>query len=254
MPARRRLLLCSLLLGGADAFGSAALRTVAQAGMSLKYNPGGSGAPGFCIEYIRALQRQDKQLQFHGLDESLPLLRIEGDLASERIDVFFGLLKTRERAERVGFVDSPALYTVRHQVAVRADDRVKVASFDDIRALGAEGVILATRGTGYVSFLAEQGGLLVDSGATDNAQNLRKLLSGRGRFFYQASTTLRHTLDAEGLQSKFRILPMVFREELQLLAYAPGLARERLNRIVSAMKAIEASGEAGRLRASYELN
>jgi len=145
------------------------------------------------------------------------------------------------------------LYNVRHQVAVRADDPVDVRDFADIRALGAQGVILATRASGYPSFLAGQPGLIVDAGAADDAQNLRKLLGGRGRFFYQSDATLRHVIEAEGLQERVRILPAVFHADAELLAHAPGLAPERLARVVAAMRTLELNGTAARLRAAYGL-
>lgn len=113
--------------------------------------------------------------------------------------------------------------------------------------------MLATRGTGYVSFLAEQPGLIVDAGAADNAQNLRKLLGGRGRFFYQADATLRHVIDAEGLQGRVRILPAAFHADARMLAYAPGLAPEKLGRVVAGMRTLELNGMAALLRAAYGL-
>lgn len=253
MIRRRPLLASALALASGLAAADEVLRTTAQAGMTLKFNAGGDGPQGFCIDYVRALQRVDPGLQFSGLEDATPLMRIESDLAAERIDLFFGLLKTRERAARFRFVETPPLYSIRHQVAVRADDRVDVRSFDDIRALGAQGVVLATRGTGYVSFLADQPGLIVDAGAADNAQNLRKLLGGRGRFFYQADATLRHVIEAEGLQGRVRILPTAFHADAQLLAHAPSLAPERLGRVVAAMRAVELNGMAARLRAAYGL-
>lgn len=252
LPRRSLLALPLACVAGAAAAGDV-LRTAAQAGMALKFNVGGDGPPGFCVDYIQALQRADPGLLFSGLDEALPMPRIESDLATERIDLFFALLKTRERLARFRFVEAPALYNVRHQVAVRADDGVDVRNFDDIRALGIHGVILATRATGYPSFLAEQPGLRVDDGAMDNARNLRKLMSGRGRFFYQSDATLRHVIEAEGLQGRVRILPAVFHADAELLAHAPGLAPERLARIVAAMRALELNGAAARLRAAYGL-
>ncbi len=254
MMRRRPLLAAPLALaaGRAVAVGPA-LRTAAQAGMSLKFNLGGDGPPGFCVEYAHALQRADPRLLFSGFEESLPLMRIEADLAAERLDLFFAILRTRERAARFRFVDTPALYTVRHQVAVRADDPVDVRGFDDIRALGADGVILTGRASGYQSFLAEQPGLRVDAAAADNAQNLRKLLGGRGRFFYHADATLRNLIEAGGLQGRVRILPAVFRVDALLLAHAPGLAHERLAPVVVAMRTLESNGMAARLRAAYGL-
>jgi polar amino acid transport system substrate-binding protein len=253
MMRRRPFIALPLALAAGHAAAGEVLRTAAQSGMNLKFNLGGDGPPGFCVDYIHALQRTDPGLQFSGLDEALPLTRIESDLAAERIDLFFGLLKTRDRLARLRFVDVPALYNVRHQVAVRADDAVDVRSFDDIRALGAHGVILATRATGYPSFLAEQPGLVVDDGAMDNARNMRKLLSGRGRFFYQSDATLRLVIELEGLQGRVRILPTVFHADSQLLAHAPSVAPERLARVVAAMRAIELNGMAARLRAAYGL-
>jgi len=254
MMRRRPLIAAPLALAAGRAAAGDVLRTAVQAGMPLKFNVGGEGLQGFCVDYIVALQRVDSGLQFIGLeDEALPLARIEADLAAERIDLFFALLKTRERAARFRFVEVPALFNVRHQLAVRADDRVDVRSFDDIRALGAQGVVLATRGTGYSSFLAEQPGLLVDAGAADNALNLRKLLGGRGRFFYHADSTLRSAIEGEGLQDRVRILPAVFHADAELLAHAPGLAPERLARIVAAMRNLELNGTAARLRAAYGL-
>lgn len=254
MVRRRSLLTLPLALGvrhaGAD---EVLLRTVAQAGMNLKFNTGSDGPPGFCFDYIHALQRVDAGLRFSGLEGALPLPRIESDLAAERIDLFFGLLKTRERVARFRFIDAPALYQVRHQVAVRADDGIEVRGFDDIRALGAQGVILATRSTGCLSFLAAQPGLHIDAGAMDDARNLRKLVGGRGRFFYQTDATLRHVIEAEGLQGRVRILPAVFHDDAQLLAHAPGLAPERLARVVAAMRALELQGMAARLRVAYGL-
>lgn len=252
MRCRPLIALPLALAAGSSAAGEV-LRTVAQSGLRLKFNVSCEGPPGFCVDYVQALQRIDAGLQFSGLDEALPMPRIETDLAAARIDLFFALMKTRERAARFRFIDSPALYSVRHQVAVRADDAVDVRSFDDIRALGDQGVILATRSTGYPSFLAEQPGLRVDDGATDNARNLRKLLGGRGRFFYQSDATLRHVIEAEGLQGRVRILPAVFHTDSQLLAHAPSLAPERLARVVAAMRTLELNGTAARLRAAYAL-
>ncbi|KQW46476.1 transporter substrate-binding domain-containing protein [Pelomonas sp. Root662] len=251
MVRRRSILTLPLALAAGHAAAGEMLRTAAQSGMNLKFNV--NGPPGFCVDYIQALQRVDSGLLFKGLDEALPLTRIESDLAAERIDLFFALMKTRERVARFGFVETPALYNVRHRVAVRADDAVNVQGFDDIRALGGNGIILATRATGCESFLAEQPGLTVDAGATDDLRNLRKLLSGRGRFFYHADVTLRHCIEAEGAQARVRILPAVFHADSQLLAHAPGLAPERLARVVAAMRTLELSGAAARLRTAYGL-
>jgi len=197
----------------------------------------------------------DPDLQFEGLRQYLPVVRIERELAAAGIDIFFGLLKTPGRLERFRFIEQPALYVSRHRVVVRAADRGvdAVRGFDDIRALGDQGIVLATRGTAYTDFLLHQPGLRVDDGATDHLQNLRKLVRGRGRFFYQSEGMIKQLIQSEGLQDEVRMLPAVFAEEPLLVAYTPTLDSSRLERLSMAMTELEADGTAPRLRASHGL-
>lgn len=255
---RRRLALHLGLLLGWQQHAQAeplVLRSASQAGFVHKYNRGGPGPQGFCIDYIQALSRVDPGLGFSGLDEMLPTLRIEQDLAAGRIDVFFAMLKTPEREALYRFADSPRIYTIHHQVAALVSDAPaeQMRGFDDLRALSGSGAVLATRGSGYASFLREQVGLNVDDGATSVDQNLRKLVTGRARFLYDSESSLRRAIQATGLQAQVRILPTVFRRQDLLLAYTPGLPAERLARVIAAMQELESSGEAARLRASYGL-
>ena len=114
-------------------------------------------------------------------------------------------------------------------------------------------MVLATRGTAYTSYLLRQPGLKVDDGGTDHLQNMRKLLRGRGRFFYQSEPMLRQLIQAEGLQDQVRLLPAVFAAEPLLVARATTLEPARLARLTAAMQALEANGTAARLRAQYRL-
>lgn len=254
---RRLALLCSLVLcapRGAVAQ-SPPILTAAQLGFLHKFNVGGSGPPGYCIEYIQALRRHDPGLEFSGLDQLLPTARIERDLSAGRIEVFFGMLRTPEREARFRFADGPRLYTVHQQVAALASDleAEQVRDFNGLRALTGTVPILATRASGYTQFLRGEVGLNVDEGGFSVNQNLHKLLNGRARFLYDSEASLRQAIEAEGLQSRVRILPPVFRHQDLLLAYTPALAPDRLARILAAMNAVEAAGEAARLRAAYSL-
>ena len=207
-------MLAALLSSGAGVLAAPplVLRTSAEAGAPHKFARPGEQPAGFCVDYARALAARDPGLQFEGLDQYFPVLRIERELAGGTMDMFFGLLRTPARLERFRFIEQPALYISRHRVAVRAQDREvdAVRGFDDIRALGDQGVVLATRGTAYTSHVLRQPGLKVDDGATDHLQNLRKLLRGRGRFFYQSEGMIRQLILAEGLQDEVRMLPVVF--------------------------------------------
>lgn len=254
---RRPLLALGLPLGGPrPARGQLpALRSAAQSGFPHKFNVGGPGPPGYCLDYIQALTQVDPELTFSGLDEMLPTLRIEQELAAGRIEVFFGMLRTPEREALFRFAGSPRLYTIQQQVAVLASDlqAEQVHGVEDLRAASGSRPILTTRGSGYAKLLAEQWGLAVDDGGTTVDQNLRKLINGRGRFLYDSEFSLQRAIQAGGLQGQVRILPAVFRRQDLLLAHAPGLSADRLARVLAAMRALEANGTAARLRAAYGL-
>ena len=232
------------------------LRSASQAGFAHKYNLGGAGPQGFCIDYIQALKRVDAGLEVSGLQEVLPTLRIEQDLAAGRIEVFFAMLKTPEREALYRFADGPRLYTIAHQLAVLASDTQaeQVRSFADLRALRGDGRVLTTKGSGYADYLREQAGLDVDDGALNLEQNLRKLVGGRARFLYDSESSLQRAIQALGLQAQVRILPTVLRRQDLLLAYTPGLSAERLARVLAAMRVLEGSGVVAKLRAAYGLS
>jgi polar amino acid transport system substrate-binding protein len=243
------------LLGVGDAATAAsagAFQTASQAGIPFKFNAKSPDKPGICIEIVQALVRVDPELSFLGLERELPLRRIEADLLSGQLDVFFALIRTPER-EALRFLSSPVLYAVNHQVAVRADDTVSVSSLDDIRSLGRDGVILTTQGTAYPQYLDDFKGLLVDASTTHNGQLLKMLLAGRGRFFYQGDSTLRHQIKADGLEGKVRILPAVFKVDEQLVAYSPQLPVQRLGGLRKALELLNKNGELQRLRSRYGL-
>jgi polar amino acid transport system substrate-binding protein len=256
---RRRLTLQLGLLPGWLAAAPAEpplLRSSSQAGFAHKYNPGGAGPPGFCIDYIQALKGVDAGLGFSGLEQMLPTLRIEQDLAAGRIDVFFAMLRTPEREALFRFVDGPRLYSIHHRIAVLASDAQagQVRGFADLRALRGEGRVLITKGNGLAALLREQGVVDIDDGATSPEQNLRKLLGGRARFLYDSESLLQRTIQAQGLHDRVRVLPVVFRRQELLLACSPGLAPEHLARVTAAMRVLEGNGVAARLRAAYDLS
>lgn len=251
--SRRSLVAWTLASGAARSQGEELLlRTCSQAELPLKFDLNNSQRPGICVEIIRALQQIDPGLHFFGLERGLPLKRVAQELASHQLDLFFSMIDTPDRtALGVDFLDQPVLYESRHQVAVRADDDIQVATLKDIAALGERGVVLVTHGTAYVEHLNTQPALQVSKLALTNSQNLKMLLLGRGRFFYHAGSTLRSQIALDGLQDRVRILPTVFKVDAQRLAFSPQLAPASRTRVVTALRQLERSGGLQRLRERY---
>lgn len=225
--------------------------TAAQEGIALKFNLGGVGPPGFCVELAQALQAQDPGLQFSGLQRGLPLKRVLLELSGGQIDVFFSLIDSPSRRRQVDFLDAPVLYEARHQLAARTDDPANPKNYAELRALGPGASVLVTHGTVYEEMLRLQGGLTVRSTALSNRQNLQMLLRGRGRFFCHAGSTLKQEIEAAGLGAQLKVLPAVLQVQHQRVAFAPGLDPAVRARLANALQALEAQGRLAALRTRY---
>jgi ABC-type amino acid transport substrate-binding protein len=196
----------------------------------------------------------DPDIKFTGMDTLTPLPRIVAELASGgSLDAFCGLLKTPERAAQVNFLDIP-IYTLRHKVAVRADDTVNVKTFDDIRKLGTNNTIAATQGLVYASYLQQQGGLTVDDASKDPSANFKKLLAERVRFYYNAEATLIEYIDNDKLQGKVKILPTVFKEENQYFVASKSLPAATVDKLRAALDKLSKQGELAKIFARYSSN
>lgn len=254
-------MLCSVLPAAmwtttAQAADAVELRTAAQQATAPKFvgsdgTSGASGvATGLCIDLHRAIERLDPALRITGDQQWRPLPRMEAELRAGTLDIACGLMRNREREAELTYLE-PSLFAVSYHLVVRADDPVDIASWDDVRTLGDKGAILAMHGFGQVARLKELGGLLVDSGAGDAGTNLRKLLAGRGRFYYHRSPGIAAEIRKAGLEGKVRVLPVSMdSQRFYMVAgrHVPSPVVARLNR---ALAQLESSGELRRLVAKW---
>lgn len=227
------------------------LRTAAQDNNALKYDFRNPLKPGICVEVIRAIELLDPELRFSGWDTPMPLRRIEPMLAEGQLDAFCGLLRSSAREARFAFVEPP-VYTVRHRIAVRADDAVNVQSFEDIRRLGAEGLVIAARSTAHEDWLRAKGGLLLDASSADTGVNLKKLVAKRGRFLYHTENALRRYIADEGLGDKVRLLPTIFKEEGLFFVVSNSLPPASTARLRTALEKLAKRGDLERIFAAYK--
>ncbi|WP_056403787.1 ABC transporter substrate-binding protein [Massilia sp. Root418] len=226
------------------------LRTAAQDNNTLKYEVG-ARRKGICVEVIKAVEQVAPGLRFTGWTQPMSLPRIESALAEGQLDVFCALIRTGAREAKFGYIDVP-VYTVRHKIAVRADDKVAVKTLDDIRKLGPDSVIIVSRGSAYASQLAGEPGLRLDASSSDPEVNLRKLMNRRGRFFYHAEGALRRTIADEHLTGMVKLLPAVFKEEPLYFAVSRTLAPATAAQLRHALQTLAEQGELQRIYASYK--
>jgi polar amino acid transport system substrate-binding protein len=242
------------LLCSAPSASAVELKTAAQE-TSPKFVKTGNTMGGIAVDVMRALEKLDPTIRFVGEQTILPMKRREYGLTEEaansdsRLDCFFGLAKDAERAKKFTYSKVP-IYSIKNVMAVRADDSVKVSSFDDIKKL-KDNVILANNGYAQAKELKAVGGLNIDDGGATHEDNFAKLVQGRGRFFFSADITMRYTLKSLPARDNVKILPAVFSEMGQYLVYSHSVPKEISDRIDANLQKLIDSGEIAKILAKY---
>lgn len=232
-------LIGALALPGAQAQ-ELTLRTVQQASSIYKYDPeGGPQRPGICMDVLHAVERVDPGLRFTGLEQVMPLRRVERMLGEGQVDAFFCLLRSPERERQWRYLPIP-LYNVRHVIAQRLDDLRPVDSLADLATMSQIKPVLVTRGTVLARKLDIAGVNL--SEVSSEREALQMLTLGRTDAIYGQDVNLvRHIRDAR-LGDRVRIGRTVFQEEAQYLVVRSDLPQPIVDRLTEALRRLERDG------------
>ncbi|MFG6412507.1 substrate-binding periplasmic protein [Roseateles sp. DC23W] len=225
------------------------LRTAQQSGALVKYDPdGGPNRPGICMEVLQAMQRIDPGLQFTGMDQQVPLKRVERLMADGLIDVFFCLLKSPEREKLWRYLPVP-LYTIRHVVVQRTDDPRPLDTLAELVVASRSKPVLVMRGTALTRRLLQAGVAIAEVGSEREA--LQMLVMNRADIIYgQDINLMRHISDAR-LGGRMKIGRTVFFEEHQYLALRADLPVAHEERLTQALRRLEREGVLRALSEKY---
>ncbi|MGQ3052545.1 MAG: substrate-binding periplasmic protein [Roseateles sp.] len=225
------------------------LRTAQQSGSLVKYDPDGAASrPGLCMEVLRAVERLDPGLRFTGLDQQVPLKRVERLLAEGLVDAFFCLLKSPEREKQWRYAAVP-LYTIRHVVLQRADDARHFDSLPDLAAAGRDKRVLVMRGTALARRLVAAGVAIAEVASEREA--LQMLTLGRADVIYGQDINLQRHVSDNRLSEKLRFGRTVFQEEAQYLALRADLPAAHEERLTLALRRLERDGTLRQLAEKY---
>lgn len=228
------------------------LRVVAQDGTEPKFIPAGIGrVVGLCVDLYRAIERVDPSLRFVGDQTWLPLLRAHFELAAHQHDALCAVLRTDERTRQYVFLEPP-LFQLRYQLIARASDPAVIRHWDDVRQLGAQGVLLTNRGYITPIMLEQIGGLRIDDSAATPAANLDKLASGRGRFFLHRAPGIQGFIDRAGLAGKVKILPAVMATTNVYMAMGTHVEPAVRLRVQRAIEQLSRDGELERMLRKWD--
>ena len=226
------------------------IRTAAQSGTEPKFiallQKDNAPVAGLCIDIHRAIERLEPSLRFVGDQAYQPAARVEAAVMSGALDAACGFSRTAERDAKLVYA-GPPLFVVKYFLAARADDPVRIDSWDDVRALGKNGTILISHGFGPAARLRGDAGLHIDAGAVDALGNLRKLVAGRGRFYYHRSPGLESDIRKSGLEGKVRILPAVMDVQPFYMALGRSVQPEVAEKIERAIITLARTGELSQL-------
>ncbi|HEX7644027.1 MAG TPA: ABC transporter substrate-binding protein [Burkholderiaceae bacterium] len=221
------------------AAGGITLRTEMEADAAMKWAAGGGS--GICPEVLRAISRKDPGIEFAWGADPVPQKRVVAEAEAGRIDVVCGLGRTPEREQQL-VIPAVVLYDDTLVAAVRAGDSLRVSELAELKKLPPSDTILLTHGARLVGRLAELGVRQVDEGAKSPADNLEKLVRGRGRVFLFHEPGLTWEIRQAHLEDKVEVLPAVLSVDQHYLMLSRRVPAEQVKRITAALIELKNDG------------
>ena len=250
---KRRLLLTLLLLATQCPVAAQPLRVGIEDGSPPKWLHHSDGTPdGFCAQLLEQLSARSPALRFQFPQPALPQKRMEAELQNGNFDLVCGLTRTPQRSAHFLYLEPP-VYAMDYVLFARADDRVAPRSWDDVRALGEHGGILLNYDSSAIRRLNTLGGLRLDPTGRTVEQNLRKLQSGKGRFFFY----IRHGGEAEirrlKLEREIRVVEPALDHQDFFLLLGRHVVPEQRDALQEALRAFAASGQLQALQKQWSM-
>ncbi len=242
--------LACLMLAPACGAAEFMVRTAAQDSQP-KFIQAGAHIGGLCVDVLAAMARLDPALAFSPLAQFVPFPRIEYLLDTGDLDMFCGMAKTAERQGHFDFLEPP-IYRTHAVFAARSDDSIDVRSFDDVRKLGAQGVVLVVSKTLYAEVVAAQPGLLYHDSATSATQNLKLLLLGRGRLVFHSDFALMDEIHRNHLDGQIKLLSAQFVPEGRYIVVSKKASPQLRERLAAVLDKLQKSGELARIYQRYK--
>lgn len=224
------------------------LRTAAQEAAAPKFILGKNRrVGGLCPDILHAIEKQDPQLRFEVDATPNPITRLMHGVRSGQLDVVCALGVNAERMEMAVYLPT-VLYTVEDRLVARADDTVAVGTLAELAALRE---LVATQpGSTYVATLRDNG-IRVDTSSGDDLAGLRKIASGRLRFFYTSDLVASYFIRTAGYEGKLRVLPANFQTRPMHFWVSRTLDPAVAKRLDKALASLRASGELERIHRNY---
>ena len=251
MPFRSALL--ALLIGVHLPLHAAPLRVGVEEMSPPKWQHYVADRPtGYCADLLDALAGRNAALRFSFAAQAVPQKRMEAELQEGSIDLVCGLTRTPRRTASFHYVEFP-IYAMDYVLFARAADPLSPQSWDAVRALGADGVILLNYDSSAIGRLQHLGGLQLDASGRTIEHNFRKLLSGRGRFFFYHRPGGFAEMQRLKLQHELRIVEPALDTQAFFLLLGRHVPVDVRASLLETLQALDASGELRALQQRWAL-
>lgn len=209
-------------------------------------------ASGICPDIYAALERIAPDLRIRGSEKVLSLSLNERALESGTEALNCGLGQSARRDNFLRYTQQ--IKTSHMVVAVRADDPIdNLRDLEHLKLLSKDDPVIVRRGTVFADRL-KQLGVVVDDSSGDNADNLRKLVFKRGRFYYNIDYLMATQLRDPMFDQKIRVLPHAFEPQPMYLAVSKKVDPAVDARIVAAFKVLRTRGELAEIFKKYGMS
>lgn len=242
--------------GNADA--AVELRTAAQAGSEPKFIVGAAhpGRPpaisGYCVDLFRAIEQVDSAIHIVGDQTLMTPSGMKHLMDTNDLDLACAWVHAGRHGDGYTFVE-PSLFTFHFALAARTSDNASVQTWDDVRKLAPDNVVLVNNDWAKADWVQPLQGFRIDSAGYSSQSNLTKLVAGRGRFFFFREPGLSLEIAAAGLQDKVRVLPAQLGSDPAFLVLRKSLPEAEYAELHNALLQLETRGDLARLGAHWSL-
>lgn len=223
---------------------SITLKTVSQDSPPKYYLDSDGKMTGLAVDTMKAIMKMDPTIVFEGYETFMPLNRIEKELESGAIDVFFAWVKNDDKEKKFIFIDTP-VYWVRNILVSSLEEPLTISDWKQIKDLKTVSVMVAL-GAAQAEYL-KQMGVLVDEQGKSNDNNLMKLMSDRGRFAFGSETGMLEQIKNLGYQGRIKIHPIKTPIEGRYISFSKKVPKETVEKIEKTMKKLEENGTLDRI-------
>lgn len=164
---------------------------------------------GITVEIINIIEK-NSNYKFKYTKSDTTLLRIEDDLLKNKIDIYFGMLKSKEREKDVNFIEP--LYDINYIAITSVDNKKDIKNMSDLIKESHKKPVLTIFGSIIGEYLMSQG-VKSEAGAKSVEANFQKLISKRADYLVYHDIALYYYMKKGNYEGKFKVVDLTIKKD-----------------------------------------